>query len=358
MALLLPGSQHIMPKIIAFYLPQFHAIPENDRWWGKGFTEWNNVKSATPKFVGHYQPHIPHRSIGYYDLSNESFCVRQHNMATRHGIYGFCYYYYFFGGRTILEKPLTLFLNNKSIVNKFCLCWANESWTRAWYGQNKEVLIEQKYSDENAIQFYHSIKKYLHDERYITINGKPFLLVYRPEDISDCKAYSDIWRYLAKKDGYEDLFLASVESLIHNIDPEVFGFDAAVEFAPDWSVAKFLSLENKTFRVFDYKQSVANMLKKPSPGYLRFKGAFPGWDNTPRYRKCGISFQNSSLGVFKFFLEQRIQQTRNDLPQDMQYIFINAWNEWGEGCYLEPDEKSGYAKLAIIKELLSQYEKI
>ncbi|SMP51272.1 Glycosyltransferase WbsX [Desulfonatronum zhilinae] len=341
-----------MVKLIAFYLPQYHVIPENNFWWGDGFTEWNNVRSAKPFFSGHDQPRIPDKTIGYYDLSSEDFLLYQHKMALNSGIFGFCYYYYNFDGHTLLEQPLQIMLKNKVIQNKFCLCWANESWTRAWYGQNKEVLIKQNYSEDNAVRIFYSLVKYFNDYRYIKIEGKPVFIVYNPDEITDTKMYSHVWRYLAKKHGFEGLYLICVESLVYNMHPELYGFDAAIEFAPDWTVSCLEKKLDTGFRIYDYKQTVINMMLKPEPGYVRFRGAFPGWDNTPRYKNSGICFDNFSLGTFKYFVENRISETKKNFPPDYQYVFVNAWNEWGEGCYLEPDVRYGFSKLNIIKDLI------
>ena len=341
-------------EIVAFYLPQFHAIAENDLWWGQGFTEWDNVRAATPCFEGHYQPHIPHSSLGYYDLSDPETIERQHRLALRYGVGAFCYYYYNFSGHTLLETPLRLILQNSRISNRFCLCWANQDWTRVWYGQNKEVLIRQEYSRENAIRIFHGVEPYLTDKRNIRIAGKPLFLVYDPESNPLMREYSEIWRERAAQSGLGDLFLVNVEALCQRVHPAQYGFDAAVEFAPDWVQAVMTSQHGQYPRHYDYQATVRNMLLKEQVPYKRMRCVFPGWDNTPRYKKVGIVFKNSSLGIFRYALENALEYTRRYLPEEMQYVFINAWNEWGEGCHLEPDERYGFSTLQIVRSLIRE----
>ena len=340
-------------KALALYLPQYHAIAENDRWWGKGFTEWNNVRSGTPLFAGHHQPHVPHASVGYYDLSDTATIERQHSLALRYGISGFCYYYYNFSGLNPLALPLRLILNNTAIRNEFCLCWANHDWTRTWYGQSKEVLLEQKYSEENARQLFEDVARYFADKRYIRVEGKPLFLVYAPEFNPLMREYAEIWREMAVTHGYSGIFLVVVEALMIGVHPDTYGFDAALEFAPDWSCAERISPEDVRPRLLDYQGTVRNMLRKPVPSYPRMRCVFPGWDNTPRYKERGIIFTERSLGAYRFALESAVKYTRENLPESLQHIFINAWNEWGEGCHLEPDEKDGLLPLKITAEALS-----
>ena len=341
-----------MIKPIAFYLPQFHPIPENDAWWGKNFTEWHNVRQATPLFEGHYQPHIPHNTIGYYDLRDKNFLIKQHSIAKRYGIFGFCYYYYFFNGKTLLETPLKIIRSTPAIQTNYCLCWANGNWTRAWYGQNKETLISNSYGKENAKSFIEAITPYLLDDRYIRIDEKPLLLVYEPESIEEIREYAEIWQQHAQRLGFKGIFLASVEAMTLGVPPSEYGFDAAVEFAPDWTQTVRVSDRQDTHRIFDYKETVKNMLLKAEPPYERFSCVFPSWDNAPRYKKSAISFINANPGIFKYFLRQAMERTRRRFPAERRFLFINAWKEWGEGCHLEPDERYGYTYLQILHEAL------
>jgi lipopolysaccharide biosynthesis protein len=345
-----------MIKPIAFYLPQYHPIPENDLWWGKGFTEWHNVRNAKPQFEGHYQPHIPHGTIGYYDLRDRRFLIRQHEIAQRHNIFGFCYYYYFFNGKTLLDLPLKIIRNTPEIRTNYCLCWANENWTRAWYGQNKEVLISNSYDESKALDFIKAISPYFQDDRYIRIDGKPLLLVYAPELIEDARVYAEIWRAHARSLGFDGIYLASVEARTINMDPATYGFDAAVEFAPDWTQAHLLSERTSPHRIFDYKETIKNMILKKDPAYTRFKCVFPSWDNAPRYKNAAITFINSNPGAFKYFLQAAIEKTKNNFAPENEFLFINAWNEWGEGCHLEPDQANGYAYLQVVREVLQAFQ--
>ena len=341
-------------KQIAFYLPQFHAIPENDQWWGEGFTEWTNVTKAQPLFDGHYQPHVPHESIGYYDLSNPDVLVKQSQLAQEYGIYGFCFYHYWFNGKKLLDIPVDNFLNTKSIDFKYCLCWANENWTRAWDGFDKEVLIAQQHSDDDDIAFILDKIPFFQDERYIRIDDKPVLLIYRTELLPDPAKTAKIWRETMKEMGIGDIYLVRVESFVSNLDPTLIGFDAAVEFTPDWRNKGF-QYKKKILNgvgftsVFDYFDTVMKCLTKEEPLYKRFRSVFPSWDNTPRRNDAGTVFDNSYCDLFEFYLRQISLETTNKFREEEQFVFINAWNEWGEGCHLEPDVKNGFALLEICR---------
>jgi len=340
-------------RAIAFYLPQFHAIPENDAWWGPGFTEWVNVRAATPLFPGHRQPQTPHRSIGYYDLTDRAFLRRQRQLAARYGIHGFCYYHYWFDGRTLLDAPLRIVSRSPEMDQPFCLCWANGPWTRAWYGQSREALIENSYGEGHAAAFFENVLPYLADPRYIRVDGRPLLLVYQVHDIPEPAKWARVWREMARERGLGELYLASVEALLYGADPAEYGFDGAVEFAPDWTRAARISKDGESPRLFDYVKTAAGMIAKPLPGYERFPCVFPGWDNAPRYKKAAVCFVNGSPGAFKYFLTMAARRCRETLPPGRRLLFINAWNEWGEGCHLEPSEEDGFVYLRVVKEVLN-----
>lgn len=340
---------------IAFYLPQFHAIAENDLWWGKGFTEWDNVKTAIPYFTNHYQPHVPHKNIGYYNLLDQDVVEYQHSLAYNYGVKNFCYYYYNFSGKTLLEKPLKIINENQNIKNNFCLCWANQDWTRIWYGQNKDILIKQEYSIKNAAIIFKDMLEYFLNPRYIKIDNKPLLLTFSPDRNSLINEYSKMWREMALNSGFAGIYLIGVEAMSMGTDPVEYGFDAGLEFAPDWSCAVQLSKKGEKPRILDYSATVKNTLKKPVPPYTRLRCVFPGWDNTPRYKQAGIVFSNYSPGAFKYAIDFSIKYTQEYLPQNLHYIFINAWNEWGEGCHIEPDEHKGYLNLKIIRQAFKNY---
>lgn len=360
-------------KPIAIYLPQFHAIPENDEWWGEGFTEWTNVKKALPRFKGHYQPHIPIND-DYYDLNNVEVMRRQADLAKEYGVYGFCFYHYWFNGKLLLERPLHQWLETKSINFPFCLSWANENWTRRWDGKDKEQLISQEYSLEDDRKHIQYLIQFFKDDRYIKIDNKPMLLMYRSESHSNIKKATAIWREEAIKAGFNGLHLVRTESFEKGIEPSTHGFDAAMEFAPDSTmntgkifkknISKYLFfklLHHLKVRkdpvyengIYDYLGLRDNMVQRPIPSYMYYRCACPSWDNSARRKKHAFIFKNSSPEEFRIWIKEIKAYTSRNLPEDNQFMFINAWNEWAEGCHLEPDTKWGYGNLKVIKEELS-----
>lgn len=340
-------------KAIAFYLPQYHTIPENNEWWGEGFTEWTNVKKARPLFSGHYQPHIP-RELGYYDLRSNETQQIQADLAQSYEIYGFCYYHYWFNGKRLLNLPLDNLLQSGKPDFPFCLCWANENWTRVWDGGDNEILLEQKYSEEDDVQHIHWLSKVFKDERYIKINGRPLFLIYRANRLPNPIDTTNIWRAEAKKLGIEDLYLCRVESFSdEHSDPTKIGFDAAVEFQPDWGELgpKRVNIAYRDNAVYNYEEIVKRMLQKKRAQYKRFPCVTPSWDNTPRRKSKACLFIESDPVLYEKWLKGIIN---HNLPHnlDEKIIFINAWNEWGEGNHLEPDEKFGLAYLEATKRVL------
>lgn len=343
-------------KVISFYLPQFHQIPENDKWWGKGFTEWTNVKSAVPQFEGHYQPHIPHQDIGYYNLLNKETQAKHIDMAKQYGIEGFCYYLYWFSGKRLLEQPLDNMLSDPSLDFPFCVCWANENWSRRWDGLDKEILMFQDYSEENDIKFIEDVSKYLVDPRYIRIDGKPLLLIYRPNLFPNIKKTVSIWRRWCSDNNVGDIYLAYTQSF-SSVNPAEFGFDAAIEFPPlNWHANSFATeikpiVENYNSKVYDWRFTMAKSDYYEEKEYKLFRGLAPSWDNTPRLKNNGTVFYNSCPNLFKKWLINAFKKTLDDFQNpDEQLVFINAWNEWAEGAHLEPDQKYGYAWLNSIRE--------
>ncbi|WP_194776123.1 glycosyltransferase WbsX family protein [Pararhodonellum marinum] len=356
-------------KPIALYLPQFHAIPENDSWWGKGFTEWTNVRKTKPVFEGHYQPHVP-ADGDYYDLNDVEVMRKQADLAKAYGIYGFCFYHYWFNGKLLLEKPLEQWLTSDIDFN-YCLSWANESWTRRWDGKDKEILQVQSYSLEDDLAHIKYLMKFFRDPRYIKIGNKPVLLVYRSEIHPFIEEATMIWRKEAKKAGFDDLYLIRMENFSRDDDPVKSGFDAGMEFAPDVSCQglkihkrkKFQYLFNKLLHttgirkngiyengVYDYITMKNNMENRQIPAYPYFRCACPSWDNSPRKRKHARIFVNSSPELFGAWVKKLADYTKNNLPKDRQFLFINAWNEWAEGCHLEPDQKYGEDFLKSLKD--------
>ncbi len=338
-------------KPIAFYLPQFHRVKENDEWWGKGFTEWTNVAKGKPNFSDHYQPHVP-ADLGFYDLDNVENMRDQAELARQHGLHGFCFYYYRFkDGRRILEKPLDQFVTS-DIDFPFCYCWANENWTRTWDGLDKEVLLEQDHGGQDDIDFVSELFPVFKDQRYIKVDGKPMLLVYRADLLVNAKELTAKWRQLAKEAGFPDLHLCAVQ--FYGIDdPSVYGFDAAVEFPPHKFIGpenrpdKPVTISNPSFSggIVDYRKVLSQAVHKTVPAYDCYRGIVPSWDNTARRQHTGHILINSSPGLYQFWLSYLVEYTRKYFSEEQQFVFINAWNEWAEGAHLEPDLKYGLAYL-------------
>ena len=331
-------------KLIAFYLPQFHRIKENSEWWGDGFTEWTNVVQGKKNFEGHYQPHLP-QYFGFYDLSNIEVIREQAEIAKLFGVHGFCFYHYWFSGRRILERPVEDFLKSDINMN-FCLCWANENWTRTWDGDDKSVLMEQKYALGDDESFIASLIPYLKDGRYIKVDGKPLLLVYRAKELPEPKKSFKKWRTLAKDYGIEGLHICAVD--FYDIsDPAEVGADALVEFPPH----KFNGPQNQPSEMpkftnpkflgstLEYSKIIAQSMERERPEYKLYRGIIPSWDNTARRQDTPTIVVNSNPQLYGRWLAYLRAYTRKNLLQDDNFIFINAWNEWGEGCHLEPDLK-------------------
>ena len=355
-------------KAIAFYLPQYHPIPENDKWWGKGFTEWTNVTKAKPLFSGHYQPHLP-ADLGFYDLRLPEVQEDQANLAREYGIYGFCYYHYWFNGKHLLERPLNNILESGKPDFPFCICWANENWTRRWDGLDKEVLIKQEYEEEDDRQHIQWLSQVFQDPRYIRIKGKPLFLVYRANNMPNPKKTAEIWREEAARLGVGDIFLCRVESFSdEHDDPREIGFDASVEFQPDWTqlglplqrgrrweVLRQLRLAEKAYSentIYDYSVVVEKMLRKPDVEYRRFRCVTPSWDNTARRKTNALIFHNSTPEMYEYWLRKIVKKSIYDKFGN-KIVFINAWNEWAEGNHLEPCQKWGHKYLeATCKVLL------
>lgn len=344
-------------RTIAFHLPQFHAIPENDRWWGAGFTEWTNVTRALPNYRGHYQPHLP-ADLGFYDLSDPQTLKRQAELAQRYGVSGFCHYFYWFtGGRRVLEKPLEPLLDSKPDDFPFCLCWANENWTRTWDGEARDVLLAQTYAMGDAEALIAEMAPYLARPNYIRIGGKPLVLIYRPGLLPDARAWTKAWRDHCRKAGMGEIYLAFVESFENaggKTDPTSLGFDASVEFPPSGAGALIHPpgpLYNPRFegRVNDYRAMVRRYLDTPPPAHTRFRGVMPSWDNTARRQDGGWSYQHATPGAFQAWIEAMFEETRRQNFGDERIVFINAWNEWAEGAHLEPDQRFGHGWLEAVK---------
>ena len=342
-------------KLIAFYLPQFHTFEENDKWWGRGFTEWTNVTKCYPKFIGHYQPQLP-IDVGFYDLSNVDVMRRQVKLAKQYGISGFCFHYYWFSGKRLMEKPLDNFLNHKDLDLKFCICWANENWTRRWDGQEQDVLIAQKHSDEDDLACIKDIAKYMRDDRYIRVDEKPLIIIYRGDLLPNIKKTIGIWRKYCRECGIGDIHVVGAKTF-NTINPIKDGFDMGVEFPPN-----HLMLEEKEtckidegFEFINYDMYEFLESKK----YLQsdkftYKTVFPSWDNSAR-RSNGSSVLHLEPFEYKRWLIDTMQFTNKTKPLN-KIMFINAWNEWAEGAHLEPDRYYGYAYLEMTSQAIVEYK--
>ncbi len=346
-------------KAIAFYLPQFHPIHENDVWWGKGFTEWTNVSKAQPQFAGHYQPHLP-AELGFYDLRVLDVQKRQIELARQYGIQGFCYYYYWFNGRKLLEHPLEQMLARPELDFPFCICWANESWSRCWDGLESDVLIQQRHSAEDDLAFIQEVTSLFTDSRYIRVGDRPLLVIYRPSLLPDPAATARRWRQYCRDCGVGEIVIAYTQSF-DRIDPAAIGFDYAIEFSPNNIDTRIITSDiqplnsNYAGTVYDYPNLVEKCRELPQPNYALFRSVCPGWDNEARKPGHGVTYAGATPALYRQWLKNACQYTSQNHPVGEQFVFINAWNEWAEGAHLEPDRRYGYAWLQATAEALQQF---
>ena len=349
-------------KTIAYYLPQMHRFPENDLWWGRGFTEWTNVSKAVPQFEGHYQPRLP-GELGFYDLLNPDVMRRQIDLAKLYGVHGFCFHYYWFAGHRLLEKPIETFLADPTMDLPFCLCWANENWTRRWDGAEHEMLMQQTHTLEDHARVFDDLLRYFQDPRYIRIDGKPVITIYRPSIIANVRDMVRIWRERAEKAGLPGLYMVATTAFGFDT-PEEFGFDALAEFPPHGLNVReanadqaYLNVDNAGI-VYRYEDVVeiaeAKLAMPPESDARRFPGVFPGWDNEARKPGRGNCFHGARPTLFHRWFEAATKHVTTHLPPKERLVFINAWNEWGEGAYLEPDRRFGYANLAAVAEVITR----
>jgi lipopolysaccharide biosynthesis protein len=348
-------------RAIALYLPQFHPIAQNDQWWGTGFTEWTNVARARPIFRGHRQPRLP-TDLGFYDLRLPEARAAQAELAAAYGLHGFCYYHYWFNGRRLLERPFNEVLASGEPGFPFCLCWANESWTRRWLGEDREILLAQTYGDDDDARHAEWLAEAFSDPRYIRMNGKPIFLVYRPADLPCAKKTNEVFRETCGRHGAGEPFLIGVDAHRPGKDFREEGFDATLVFEPqlgalqgafedEFSRRKLVrnlkvGVTHGRVKAYDYRDARRTMNQR-ARNFPVIPSVFVRWDNTPRRGADGIVMVNSSPQAFGQALEETVGGLK-----DSGLVFINAWNEWAEGNYLEPDREYGTAYLEEMRRVL------
>jgi lipopolysaccharide biosynthesis protein len=351
-----------MTRLIAFYLPQYHPIPENNEWWGNGFTEWTNVAKAKPLFRGHYQPHVP-ADLGFYDLRVPETRTAQADMAREYGIEAFCYYHYWFGGKKILERPFSEVLQSGQPDFPFCLCWANQTWTGIWHGCPDRVLIEQTYPGyDDYHSHFQALLPAFHDRRYVRVDGKPLFLIYRPKELPDVRKVLDFWRSIAAKSGLTGLHLVAVLHGKETWNLQQHGFDGSVRQYHPPLRGKYVSLRQPLKKllhfckgngrkptIYRYEDVLLQMLPPKISDVETYPCLLPNWDNTPRSGCNGLVLHESSPELFRIQVKKALGLMENVHPEH-RLIFIKAWNEWAEGNHLEPDLKFGRAYLEIIRD--------
>jgi lipopolysaccharide biosynthesis protein len=352
-------------KYIAMHLPQFHPIPENDAWWGAGFTEWTNVTKARPRFRGHEQPQLP-ADLGYYDLRLPEARHAQAALAHRYGIDGFCYYHYWFAGQRLLERPVNEILSSGAPTFPFCLCWANESWTRRWDGGAHDVLIAQQYSEADDIAHFNWLLSAFRDPRYIRVEGKPLFLIYRAQDVTTLRHLTATWQRLAREAGLPGLCLINVRNgWSEHLDPRDLQLQGSMKFHPFWPtvdhvfaaqqrrsvparVRTLLGTARTGDRVISYPRYVDAAMAATPPDYLEFPSVVPRWDNSPRRARDATILHGSTPALFGRWLQHETQRAQQ-LPTEHRIVFVNAWNEWAEGNHLEPDLRHGLSYLEAVR---------
>lgn len=362
---------------IAFYLPQFHAIPENDMAYGKGFTEWTNVRKAQPLFEGHYQPRVPYK---YYDLTSTDEMIKQGQLAREHGIFGFCYYHYWFkGGKKLLEKPLENMLNDKRVDIPFCICWANENWSKKWDGGNNELIAEQDYGNKKDWDDHiNYLVQFFKDERYICIDGKPLFVIYKPELIPHLKKWIHYLRRKIIDCGFSGIVIAVQYPNYYLYGYDMSVFDYCIDFEPAFTrneealchqttvkkmiypvlgklgildrflifIKRYCKKKERKLEIRDYDTDWKQILNRKNLNEKHILGAFVDWDNTPR-NKNGVAYIGMNPEKFKNYLSSLFLKVKTE--NRLNCVFINAWNEWAEGAYLEPDEYRNNMVLEAVK---------
>jgi len=359
-------EQNQKARLIAYYLPQFHPIPENDAQWGKGFTEWTNIGRAKPLFKDHYQPFLP-TELGYYDLRLAEVRKAQADLAREYGIEGFCYWHYWFGGKRLLETPFNEMIKSGEPDFPFCLCWANHSWSAIWVGDAKKIIIEQTYPGvEDYTNHFYELLSAFKDKRYIRVNGKLLFSVFQPKAITSCREFVETWRNLAIKEGLGEFHFVGMG--VNESELDGLGLDACTPHTPHVLISRLpIKWKDKlTYRLFNksYVKYKAGLMKKPtvynyedivevaerqSYGENEYPVAIPNWDHSPRSGIRGFVLQNSSPSLFGRMLRYCINAV-SKRPFQERIIFLKAWNEWAEGNFLEPEAKFGRGYLEVIKD--------
>lgn len=363
----MPFTVPTRARALAFYLPQFHPVPQNDAWWGKGFTEWTNVARAQPSFRGHYQPHLP-ADLGFCDLRVPEVRAAQAELAGASGIEGFCYWHYWFEGARLLERPIDEVLASGKPGFPFCLAWANESWSRRWLGEERDVLQAQTYSREDDRRHIAWLVRAFEDPRYVRVNGRPLFLVYRPGDLPDPRVTTGIWRAGCVAAGLPEPYLLGINAHARKLDAVQLGFDGTVDFEPRLSALPeafderprlsrirrnlALGIKSAMLKVYDDTEARALMAQVKKPELLH-PTVFVGWDNTPRRGKKAVVIINGTPALFAGRLRQAIESIAHR-PAEERLLFLNAWNEWAEGNHLEPDARWGTAYLDAVKGALCE----
>lgn len=362
-----PGKSN-KPRLIAFYLPQFHPIPENDEWWGKGFTEWTNVAKATPLFRGHNQPRIP-ADLGFYDLRVPEVREEQARMAKAAGVEGFCYWHYWFSGKRLLDRPFNEVLQSGNPDFPFCVAWANESWSGVWHGNPDKILIKQNYPGiEDYKKHFYTLLSAFHDERYIRVNGHPLFYVYKPLEIPDVEVFMDCWRELAVRNGLKDFhfvgpsFDEDQAQRILNL-----GFNGVHThwqkrfmlkrhfMKTGWNKVTDMLLGSRfKMPVWDYNELITMLSNELDQRADYYPNILSGWDNSPRSGKRGNIYINYNPDSFRMHVKDVVEKTVNK-EAETNLVFLQSWNEWAEGNYVEPDLKYGWGYLNVLKHFFGTY---
>ncbi|MBK1617416.1 lipopolysaccharide biosynthesis protein [Lamprobacter modestohalophilus] len=352
-------------RLIAFYLPQFHPIPENDEWWGKGFTEWTNTAKAKPRFPGHYQPHVP-ADLGFYDLRVSETRIAQAELAKQHGIEAFCYYHYWFAGKELIERPFKEVVASGEPDFPFCLCWANQTWSGIWHGEPNRILIEQTYpGEDDHRRHFESLLPAFTDRRYLRVDGRPVFIIFLTRGLPEPQRTLELWRMMAEDAGLSGLYLVGM-SWDDHWNPNEYGYDAAIlEKLPplrqqwySWrypyqKVKRYLERKIGVPTIYDYAKVSSTLTPSSMHVTNMYPCVIPNWDNSPRSGVNGRVLHGSTPDLFRDHFRRALALVK-DKPSDKRLVFIKSWNEWAEGNHLEPDLRFGRAYLEVVRDEVLQ----